>query len=262
MQKFHHHAMATPWVVSIAGEDPDTAAWAAQEAFVLVDRLEEDLSRFQPTSYISQLGRLTAGESLRVSPEAYECLVLAKAVWTETAGAFDVTVRGEATEPQDDWRSQMSDLEFIDGHGIQVAAEGVGVSVDLGGIGKGFAVDEITQFFNEHEIANALIDAGGSTLYGLGTLPGESEGWPASLGTHGIIALQGRALSASGFEVKGHHVIDPRTGSPVETDRQRAWVMAGSAALADALSTAALIMSEEEIGALSAAHPDLSIMLA
>lgn len=69
-------------------------------------------------------------------------------------------------------------------------------------------------------------------------------------------------MSASGFEVKGRHVMDPRTGRPVDTERQRAWVMAGSAALADALSTAALVMTEAEIAALSEAHPEITIMVA
>ena len=77
-----------------------------------------------------------------------------------------------------------------------------------------------------------------------------------------MVALQDRALSASGFEVQGVHIIDPRTGQAVETNRQRAWVLAGSAALADAVSTAALVMSDEMIGKFSEAHPDLSIMIA
>lgn len=258
IQRFEHWAMATAWVVSIGGEHPETAAWAAREAFAIVDRLEEDLSRFDAVSYVSQLGRLKAGESLRVSSETYECLLLAKAVWRETRGAFDVTIgQAPAGKP---WHSQMESFELCQAGVVEVTEDRV--AIDLGGIGKGFAIDEITQFFQDHEIANACLDAGGSTLYAMGTSPGETEGWPASLGSHGVIALADQALSASGFEVQGLHVLDPRTGVAVKTERQRAWVIAGSAALADALSTAALVMTEEEIAMFSEAHSEISIMLA
>ncbi|MFT4640838.1 MAG: thiamine biosynthesis lipoprotein [Verrucomicrobiales bacterium] len=256
VHRFEHRAMATPWMVSIASEDANAAADAAREAFALVDRIEEDLSRFQAMSYVGQLGRLKAGESLGVSPATFECLQLGKAVWEATSGAFDMTVR---REPQEGWYSQMEHIVLCDRMIVQVTEDQV--AIDLGGIGKGFAIDEITGLFLEHEVKNAFIDAGGSTHYGIGTLPGESEGWPASLGDQGVIALDGQALSASGFEMQGYHVIDPRTGAPVETTRGRSWVMAGSAALADALSTAALIMTEEELGSFSEAHPDITIML-
>jgi thiamine biosynthesis lipoprotein len=257
--RYHHEAMATPWVLSVAGEEEETAAWAAREAFALIDRLEEDLSRFQRVSYVSQISRLQPGERLRVNSETFECLLLAKAVWKETQGAFDVTVNEPTGEMR--WVSRMGCLELYEGHEVGVTR--AGVAVDLGGIGKGFAIDEITQFFQDEAIENAFLDAGGSTLYGMGNAPGASAGWPAMLGeAHGVIALANQALSASGFEVKGRHVIDPRTGGPVETERQRAWVVAGSAALADALSTAALVMSEEEIAAFCETHRSVSIMLA
>lgn len=102
--------MATHWYLRIGGEAAETAAWLAQEAFALVDRLEEDLSRFQSVSYISQLSRLNAGEPLRVSPETYECLLLAKAVWAETDGAFDITVPPKDAERRESWRSGMEAL--------------------------------------------------------------------------------------------------------------------------------------------------------
>ncbi len=255
---FDHEAMATPWSLRIVEENHDAARWVAQEAFAIVDRLESDLSRFQSASYVSQLGRLRVGEALAVNANTYECLELAKAVWQETHGAFDVTVPPEG---EGAWHSQMNDLVLC-GQGV-VEVRAAPLRVDLGGIGKGFAIDEIVAFLTEQDVAHAFVDAGGSTFYARGHLPeGEGDGWPASLGQHGVIALHERALSASGFEVQGVHVMDPRTGFPVETDRQRAWVLADSAALADALSTAALIMREEEIAAFSDAHPDIGIMLA
>lgn len=250
IHRFDHLAMATPWTITIAGEDAETAAWAAEQAIAVIDRIDEDLSRFKATSYVSQLRRLPSGEQLRVSRETYECLELAKAVWHETEGVFDVTVGGKAS---------MEDFELGEGGIVQVnVAE---LSLDFGGLGKGFALDEIAEFYQEHDIKNAFLDAGGSTFLALGNESEEAEGWPATLGPHGVIALKGEALSASGFEVQGQHIIDPRTGQPVETERKRSWVITGSAALADALSTAALILSDDEIERFCKAHPEVTVMM-
>jgi thiamine biosynthesis lipoprotein len=135
------------------------------------------------------------------------------------------------------------------------------LAIDLGGLGKGFALDEISQLYQEHSISNAFLDSGGSTFLAIGNESPEAEGWPATIGPYGVIALKNEALSASGFEVQGQHIVDPRTGAPVETDRQRTWVQTESAALADALSTATLVMSDDEIGEFCEAHPDVSVMM-
>ena len=97
-------------------------------------------------------------------------------------------------------------------------------------------------------------------MHALGNYP-EAEGWPVNLGPDTVVALSGQALSASGFEVQGYHVIDPRTGLPAGKDRKRSWVFAESAALADALSTAALVMTTDEIDQFSQRHPEITVML-
>jgi len=258
IHRFDHRAMATAWTISIADEDAESAAWAAEQAIAVIDRIEEDLSRFKPTSYISQLGRLQAGEQLKVSRETYECLELAKAVWHETQGAFDVTVARDPSS-REAWTSGMGQFALCESERIHVSESGL--AIDLGGLGKGFALDEISQLYQEHSISNAFLDSGGSTFLAIGNESPEAEGWPATIGPYGVIALKNEALSASGFEVQGQHIVDPRTGAPVETDRQRTWVQTESAALADALSTATLVMSDDEIGEFCEAHPDVSVMM-
>jgi thiamine biosynthesis lipoprotein len=82
---------------------------------------------------------------------------------------------------------------------------------------------------------------------------GVGAGWP---GAPSRILLSGRALSGSGTEVKGEHILDPRTGRPARR-YLAAWASASSAALSDALSTAFFVMTPEEIEGYIAHHPDI-----
>jgi len=252
--------MATTWKLTLVEDDKDTAQWVHEEICGIIDGLEEDLSRFQPTSYIAQLARLPAGASFGVNPAVIEILNLAQAMHRETFGAFDISVR--PAQDGQAWPSMMDGFE-AEAESLSVLVKKPDLKLDLGGIGKGFAIDEIIEWLqSEAEVEHAFIDAGGSTMYALGNCPeGEAEGWPVNLGPETIIALSGQALSASGFEVQGYHVTDPRTGLPAGKDRKRSWVFAQSAALADALSTAALVMTTEEIDQFSLQHPEMTLML-
>jgi thiamine biosynthesis lipoprotein len=105
-----------------------------------------------------------------------------------------------------------------------------GMQLDLGGIAKGYAVDRAVSLLRERGVTAALVSAGGSTLYALGAPP-ETLGWDVELQdpldarkTAMNLVLRNRALSVSGtsekwFEAGGRrygHVMDPRTGRPVE----------------------------------------------
>ena len=92
MYRFSSEAMATTFEVIIAHEEPDYAAQAAEAVFTEIARLEDELSRFRHTSDIWRLSQLSAGQSLRISLAVWDCLTLAKTVWEETAGAFDITI--------------------------------------------------------------------------------------------------------------------------------------------------------------------------
>ena len=111
-------------------------------------------------------------------------------------------------------------------------------------------------------INNALLDAGGSTLLAFGEGP-DGEGWPVGTGepTMPAIHLQDRALSGSGFTERGEHIIDPRDGLRVSAKKRNAWALAPFAALADALSTAFLVMSQKEIITFCEDHDDIEAIL-
>jgi thiamine biosynthesis lipoprotein len=107
-------------------------------------------------------------------------------------------------------------------------------------------------------IATACLQGGGSSALALDAPPG-APGWPVGLGeaaTHRQLALTRAALSGSGVAVKGAHLIDPRTGAPSNRST-RAWCLAPSAALSDALSTAFFLFTEAEVAAFCLAYPEI-----
>ena len=250
-----HEAMATTFKLTVARADPVYARQACAEAFAELDRIEGRLSRYVQSSDISRINRLGQGLSTVVQLDAFECLRLALDVQRETRGAFDVAYGSTGPLPG----CPRFDLNEQD-HTVRVLADGV--RLDLGGIGKGFALDRMAALLADWEIDSALLAASTSTLLALNPPSGQS-GWPITFGPeHDLqrLVLCNRALSGSGTAVKGSHIIDPRTGRPVE-DRAGAWAGAPCAAAADALSTAFLVMTEGEIRDYCCRHPEVTAYL-
>lgn len=272
-----HHAMATEFEVTIAQEDVD-AAYAAQVAdaiFAEVDRLELELSRFRPGSDIWRINHLKAGERCPVGMATLDCLQLAKAVHQETAGAFDISIGplmnlfrhsdGELRTPEPGEEAEAA--LHLGMHAYEVDPDGfVRVTVDqpvldLGAVGKGYALDQAVTVLADHGITHALLNAGDSTLLALGSQPGEA-GWHLNVGNSPqILVLRDRAVSASGFAVKGAHIINPRERRPVPVRPTRVWACAPTAALSDALSTAFTVMSRAEVEGFVATYPDVQAIL-
>lgn len=274
-----HEAMACTWGIDILGEEPRYAEQAARAAFAEVDRLERELSLFLPTSDVSRLNAARPGQAVRIGVDAYECLELALEMCRRTGGAFDVTVgswkereqgagqreRGTGIREQGGGEQREQGTGNRE-HGGGLVLERASRSavrqadglVDLGGIGKGFALDRAAALLREWGVHAALLHSGQSTVLALGSPPG-AEGWRVSLrdpGDHartiGTVLLRDRALAGSGIALHGQHIIDPRTGLPA-THRPAAWAHAPSAAVADALSTALMVMSDAEAEAAFAA---------
>jgi thiamine biosynthesis lipoprotein len=316
LHRFAHEAMTTEFEVVVAGQEETYARQAANAVFREIDRLEGLLSRFQPVSDIAQLNRLRPGESLRVGLEAFECLQLAAQVHADTGGAFDVTVgplMNLLRDAKGNWQ-RITDAE------LAVARAAVGmerlvlnpqnftvtvrpaagsdpstcVEVDLGAIGKGYALDKAAELLADWEIPDVLLHSGTSSALALGGVgrdcvpadigndrrlaepaySGEAAGCPA--GKHGwrlgvagdwsretgfdTVLLSGAALSGSGTEVKGRHVLDPRTGRPA-SNHLAAWAIAPSAALSDALSTAFMVMTTAEVNAYCRSHVEVAALV-
>lgn len=250
--RFSHEAMNTVFEVITCGQEAQYAEQAAWAAFDELDLIETELSRFIEGSDIWQINSLHAGESVTVGVAAFECLQLARRICDETSGAFDVTACGA---------KRGMDLMAIDENEFTVTVEADGLTVDLGGIGKGYAVDRMAEMLAEWEIHCAVVHSGQSSVLAIGS-PGDSEGWVIALGgpiapgaSREKLVLRDRALSGSAQTTDDLHIIDPRDGKPVAA-AVAAWAIAPSAALADALSTAFVVMSDQEVRQYCADHAD------
>ncbi|MGE5359464.1 MAG: FAD:protein FMN transferase [Bacteroidales bacterium] len=265
VRRFSHEAMATVFEVYAVHPDEQYAAQAAHAAFDLVDRLEGELSRFVPNSDIARINQLAAGESVRVSGSTLECLLIARHVFNLTSGAFDVSMG-----------TGLPLLDF-DLNEAMVRASESGVRLDLGGIGKGYAVDLMAEVLEEWNLGTALVHGGFSSVLALQS-PAGGQGWPVTLTdpadpTRVLARLSvcHTALGASGLR-KGNHIIEPLSREFVR-GRLAAWVSVprpevpreaardvprvAAAAVADALTTAFMILSPEDIEALCRRVPEI-----
>lgn len=271
---FAHEAMATSFEVIIAQEDIDAAyaSQAAEAVFAEIDRLEDELSRFRSTSDIGRLNSLKAGETLPVSLAVWDCLHLAKSVFEETQGAFDITIGplmhlwrssdGSLIEPDAEKlalarQSIGSQLFDLDEDGCKVTVHADRMLFDLGAVGKGYALDQAVQVLHDWSITRAFLNAGDSTLLALDG-PQNEDAWGITLAEGSReMRLKDQALSGSGFMVKGAHIMNPRTLTPVPIQGKRSYALAPTAALSDALSTAFMIMTPVEITALCERNPGI-----
>ena len=264
LHRFTHDAMACTWEIYVAGEDAAYAEQAARTAFDEADRVEQELSRFIEHSDISRINALDAGQSTCVGADACECLELALRIHAETNGAFDVTAGSLALTGRP---TATAEPRFeIDRTRRLVTVRAGDVAVDVGGIGKGYAVDQVVAILRDWSIRTALVHAGQSTVYAIGNPP-DRAGWTVAIrnpqdhsASLGVVLLRDRALSGSGSLVHGRHIVDPRTGQPA-TGPLGAWALAPSAAVSDALSTAFMVLSPDQVADYCGRHPEVAGLL-
>jgi thiamine biosynthesis lipoprotein len=278
--RFSHNAMATVYEVLIHGEDPVYARQAAHEAFQEVDRLEQELSRYIPNSDISCINAMAPSGEMLLGPETFDCLSLAQRYSAETHGAFDVTVGAlvdclltrdkQLKTPSQEKIRQATERTGMHHLLLNEAEQSIRVldvvpQIDLGAIGKGYAVDRMIALLKEWDVSNVLVHGGTSSVFAHGTVP-EHHGWPVTLSSPNVpdnvlvrLDVADFGLGGSGVK-KGRHIIDPRTATPVPGGKA-CWVAADSAACADAISTACMVMTKEEIAQYCAAHPDIEVLL-
>lgn len=250
-----HHAMATVFEVRIAGEEAAFAAQAAHATFDVVDKLEALLSRFHPGSEIAALSRLAPGESLQVSEPTATCLALALDVEQQTGHAFSLAATASRTgQPPARWTLHPASRTVTVHEGLCL--------LDLGAIGKGFALDRMAEELREWGCPSFLLVAGGSSVLA-GDPPPGTAAWTARLSDPARpdapaenIELVHAALGSSGLALQGNHITDPRTGQPAR-HRHRTWVRADGAAEADAFSTALMVLDDAGTTALASQRPDL-----
>ncbi|MFZ0035276.1 MAG: FAD:protein FMN transferase [Sedimentisphaerales bacterium] len=287
---FSHQAMATVFEIIIISKDACYAQQAAWAAFDELDKLEQQLSRFVENSDISRINNLPANQPLQVGLAAFECLQLSAFWYDQTGKAFDVTIGSL----MDCWLNEDKTMRTPSKEQLKQARQRTGlrlvkldetdhtvqlltspVKIDLGGIGKGYAVDQMAKLLGDWSIDTVLINGGCSSVLVLGS-PRRTKGWYLTLSspprrfasqtrssgdkqTLAHLYLQDRAISGSGLQ-KGPHIIDPRKAKPVE-GRMAAWVCAPTATAADALSTAFMVMSPDQIRKYCLDHQDTHAMI-
>jgi thiamine biosynthesis lipoprotein len=251
---FRHEAMATTFAIVIADQPADYARQAAAAAFRELDRLENELSRYIESSDIARANRLARGETIAIGEDALHCLLLAADVSLATDRAFDPAYASASAPDQPPDAPRFT----LDPAAHTLTSRVARLHLDLGAVGKGYALDRMAAQLSEWAVATACLQSGGSTALALAAPAGES-GWPIGIGdgaTHRLLSLTQVALSGSGIAVQGAHLVDPRTAAP-STHITRTWALATTAALSDALSTAFFILSDAEIAAFCAAHPGI-----
>ena len=258
MVTFAHEAMKTTFHLRMPAGDPRHQRSVAQLCFDTIDRLESQLSRFVDGSDVSRINAMQAGESLFISEACHACLVQALHMYQATGGLFDITLGSRIEHLKSGAEGDAPELR---GH-LTVApdrpliiCESPGRQIDLGGIGKGFALDRLRSLLADWEIGSALVSAGNSTQLAIG-----EKDWIMDLAGDADrlrIDLRNEALSASGTGIQGSHLVHPDpdrdAGEPLSF--QRVWLTAPSAAEADAWSTAILLMTESQVRELGTDRP-------
>jgi thiamine biosynthesis lipoprotein len=284
-------AMATTFEVAIpAGTHPDAVA-AATAALDLIDLLEDQLTVYRDHSEVSRLNVSAADRPVVAEEQLFE-LFERCAGWTrETEGAFDVAVgaiirawgflkrEGRVPDPRER-NEAMARSGFrhviLNPESRSVKYRVPGLEINLGAVGKGYALDRAAQLLREEwGVRSALLHGGGSSAYAIGFPPGDARGWPVRLKhpdspdeSLGTVYLRDRGLGTSAatfqfFEYKGQklgHLLDPRTGWPA-TGTANASVTAATAAEADAMSTAAFVLGVAGTERLLRLKPNLGAII-
>lgn len=240
-----------------------------------IDRLEDVFSLWRPGS---ALARLNAAGALDAPPfELVECLALADAVHSASGGAFDPTVQPLWAAHARAWAAGgppapaalAAALALTGWNGVavssgRIAMDRSGMALTLNGIAQGFIADRVARLLKAEGLDDVLIDTG--EVVARGQDPAGAH-WQAVLPDGRRMALRDTALATSAplgtvFDPAGTqgHILDPATGRPAPPRHRFVTVAAPSAALADALSTAACLLEPAALAASVAAFPQARIV--
>jgi len=267
----HFFAMDTINTITLYGVDRHRAETLLDYAERLVAHYEGIFSKTMPGSEIYKINNRTQSE-IEVSAEVRHLVERSLQMSRLTDGLFDITIEPISAL----WNFSGEDRFVPEYSAIAKAMQGVGFEnvmltentiifkdsrtrLDLGAVAKGFIADRIGSYFAENGVERAIINLGGDIL----TIGGRTntEPWrigvrnPADLGElSGTLMVRGRAVASSGvyerqFETGGrvyHHILNPRTGYPVQTDLASVTIVADTALEGDLLSTAALLLGLDD----------------
>jgi thiamine biosynthesis lipoprotein len=237
--------MGCVYTIVVYGRETASLREATAAALDEVDRIDRLMSHYKKDSELSRVNREAAERAVKVGPELFNFIAECLRYSRESDGAFDITVgplmkawgffRGEGRTPSE---AELAEARNRVGyqHVILNQKDGTiffdkpGVELDLGGIAKGYAVDRAVAVLKQHGVTSALVSSGGSTIYAMGAPPGKPA-WTIEVQDPvernriaTTVLLKDKSLSVSGsyekfFELDGvrySHVMDPRTGRPVQ----------------------------------------------
>lgn len=221
---------------------------AVDEGFARIAALDKLASSQNPDSDVSKINAAAGSHYVQVDPAVYEMIAFAKNFSEKSSGEWDITV-GVVTKlwqigtenqhiPSPEALAEaMKLVNYKDillrpeDHSVMLAKPGM--SIDLGGVAKGYAADEIRRIYEAHHIESGLINMGASSMYAVGRTS-KGKAWNIGMkhprsdknGDYlGIVSIEDQALSTSGdyeryFIQDGrryHHIFDPSTGYPADS---------------------------------------------
>jgi thiamine biosynthesis lipoprotein len=284
-------AMACRFEITLNAGQHDEGSEAALAALDRIEELESQLTVYRDTSEIAHINQLAADQPVQVEPQLFDLLQMAVRLSAETGGAFDIT-SGPLTRIWGFYRRNgaipapcelSTAMQSVGSRYLALDAEHRtvrflrrGMELNLGAIGKGYALDRAAQTMAAAGVSNFLVHGGQSSVLARGSRgQAASGGWSVGIG-HPLnperrlaeVWLRDRALATSGashqfFRHQGKrygHILDPRTGRPAEGVLSST-VLAPTAAEADALSTAFYALGVAETTAWCQAHPEIGALL-
>lgn len=287
--RIYRRAMACRFEITLSGEDGRHVA-AAREALDEADRLEAALTVFRDSSDLMRVNRLAAEAPVDVDAELFALLDRCRTLHADTDAAFDITstplsrcwgfLARSGHLPTDDALAAARDTVGVSQH-VALDAEArtirfdrSGVELNLGSIGKGYAVQRMGALLRARGVRHALVSAAASSILAIG---GRGEGWSIDLHSRQVatgeplarLFLKNGAVGTSGageqfFEIDGQrygHLLDPRTGWPAASGLLSASVITRDAANADALATAFFVGGFDLAERYCATHPETLALL-
>lgn len=270
MVRQERYCMGTIFSISVFHASARQAERAIDQAMAEIVRLDLVMSHFKETSELSRLNREGSRGFVPVEPSLYEVIEQSIGFSRRSGGKFDVTIapllrvwqeaRETGHQPSVEQRAKASrcvgyqNIELSPPNRIRFHSDCL--QLDLGGIGKGYAVDRALAVLREAGVRHAVVNAGGSTIASIGAPPGE-RGWPvqlvASVSGSRRLLLRDASISTSEHSLTSFafepglfgEIMDPQRQSP-SSRLGTVSVVTDDATTADALSTTLLLMSHEE----------------
>ncbi len=239
-------AMGSTYTITLFGTDRVEMEAAVDAAFDEVKRLDEALSNYLPGSEWNRINRLAGKQPVKVSPEMFRLLSKCVEYSRESEGAFDITVgplmkvwgfyKGSGRLPhRAEVQAALTKVGYrhirLDPAAQTISFDRLGVEIDPGGIGKGYAVDRMVDVLRTKGYRTGLVAGSASSIYGMGAPPSDARGWRVEIKdprdtskTVQEVFLKDESMSTSGsyekfFRAEGKiyaHIMDPRTGYPAQ----------------------------------------------